>query len=112
MPLVEAFFSGMLCNVLVCMAVWMAQAGRSVTDKVLAIVFPITAFVAAGFEHSIANMFYFPLAALLGAPLGLADVLHNLLPVIAGNIVGGSVLVAGGYWIIYLRPGAVLRKEQ
>ena len=112
MPLVEAFFSGMLCNVLVCMAVWMAQAGRSVTDKVLAIVFPITAFVAAGFEHSIANLFYFPLAALLGAPLGVADMLHNLLPVIAGNIVGGSVLVAGGYWIIYLWPGAALRKDQ
>jgi len=111
MPLAEAFFSGMLCNVLVCMAVWMAQAGRSVTDKVLAIVFPITAFVAAGFEHSIANMFYFPLAALLGAPFGLADVLHNLLPVIAGNIVGGSVLVAGGYWLIYLRPGVAAKKD-
>jgi formate transporter len=112
MPLLEAFFSGMLCNVLVCMAVWMAQAGRSVTDKVLAIVFQITAFVAAGFEHSIANMFYFPLAALLGAPIGIAGVLHNLLPVIAGNIVGGSVLVAGGYWLIYLRPGAGQHKEQ
>jgi formate transporter len=106
MPLAEAFFSGVLCNVLVCMAVWMALAGRSVTDKVLAIVFPITAFVAAGFEHSIANMYFFALAVLLGAPLGVADVLHNLLPVIAGNIVGGSVLVAGVYWVVYLRPQA------
>ena len=106
LPLVQALFSGVLCNVLVCMAVWMALAGRSVTDKVLAIVFPITAFVAAGFEHSVANLFFFPLALLLGAPLGLGDVLGNLLPVIAGNIVGGSVLVAGVYWIIYLRPGA------
>ncbi len=106
MPISEAFFSGVLCNLLVCMAVWMALAGRSVTDKVLAIVFPITAFVAAGFEHSVANLFFFPLAILLGAPLGLGDVLGNLLPVIAGNIVGGSVLVAGVYWVIYLRPGA------
>ena len=72
LPLAEAFFRGVLCNVLVCMAVWMALAGRSVTDKVLAIVFPITAFVAAGFEHSIANMYFFPLAVLLGAPLGVA----------------------------------------
>jgi formate transporter len=106
MPLAEAFFSGVLCNVLVCMAVWMALAGRSVTDKVLAIVFPITAFVAAGFEHSIANMYFFALAVLLDAPLGVADILHNLLPVIAGNIVGGSVLVAGVYWTVYLRPQA------
>ena len=111
LPIAEAFFSGVLCNVLVCMAVWMAMAGRSVADKVLAIVFPITAFVAAGFEHSIANLFYFPLALLLGAPLGAGELLHNLLPVIAGNIVGGSVLVAGVYWVIYLRPAAATAKE-
>lgn len=102
----EAFFRGVLCNVLVCMAVWMASAGRSVADRVLAIVFPITAFVAAGFEHSIANMYYFPLAMALGAPLGWGDMLANLGLVIAGNIVGGSVLVAGVYWVVYLRPGA------
>jgi formate transporter len=105
LPWAEAFFRGVLCNVLVCMAVWMAMAGRSVIDKAVAIVFPITAFVAAGFEHSIANMYFFPLAIALGAPLGAGDVLHNLLPVIAGNIVGGSVLVAWVYWVIYLRPG-------
>jgi formate transporter len=70
----------------------------------VAIVFPITAFVAAGFEHSIANMFYFPLAMLLGAPLGVGDMLGNLAPVIAGNILGGSVLVALVYWVVYLRP--------
>lgn len=102
----EAFFRGVLCNVLVCMAVWMALAGRSVADRVLAIVFPITAFVAAGFEHSIANMYYFPLAMALGAPLGWGDMLANLGLVIAGNIVGGSVLVAGVYWVVYLRRGA------
>lgn len=100
----EAFFRGVLCNLLVCMAVWMTLAGRSVTDKVLAIVFPITAFVAAGFEHSIANLFFFPMAWLLGAPITPAGMLGNLLPVIAGNIVGGSVLVAAVYWVIYLRP--------
>jgi formate transporter len=104
LPWVEAFFRGVLCNVLVCMAVWMAMAGRSVVDKAVAIVFPITAFVAAGFEHSIANMYFFPLAMLLGAPLTAADMARNLLPVIAGNLVGGSVLVAGVYWAIYLRP--------
>jgi formate transporter len=103
LPWVQAFFRGVLCNVLVCMAVWMAMAGRSVTDKAVAIVFPITAFVAAGFEHSIANMYFFPLAMLLGAPLSAADMARNLLPVIAGNIVGGSVLVALVYWMIYLR---------
>jgi formate/nitrite transporter len=101
---VELFFRGVLCNVLVCMAVWMAMAGRSVTDKAVAIVFPITAFVAAGFEHSIANMYFFPLAMLLGAPLTALDLAHNLGPVIAGNLVGGSVLVALVYWVIYLRP--------
>jgi len=102
----SAFARGVLCNLLVCMAVWMAMAGRSVIDKVVAIVFPITAFVAAGFEHSIANMYFFPLAVFLGAPLTPWDMLANLGPVIAGNLVGGSVLVALVYWVIYLRPGA------
>lgn len=107
LPLLQAFFSGVLCNVLVCMAVWMAMAGRSVTDKVLAVVFPVTAFVAAGFEHSIANLYYFALAALWGAPLDAAAVALRLAVVIAGNIVGGSVLVAGVYWCVYLRAGAL-----
>jgi formate/nitrite transporter len=106
LPWFEACVRGVLCNVLVCMAVWMAFAGRSVVDKAVAVVFPVTAFVAAGFEHSIANMYFFPLAALLGAPLSLADVLVNLAAVIAGNLVGGSVLVALVYWVIYLRPAA------
>jgi len=106
LPVAEAFWRGVLCNLLVCMAVWMVLAGRSVTDKVLAIVFPITAFVAAGFEHSVANFYFLALGWLLGAPISLADALHNLGPVIAGNIVGGSVGVAGVYWVIYLRPGA------
>ena len=111
LPVGQAFFNGVLCNVLVCMAVWMALGGRSVTDKLLAIVFPITVFVAAGFEHSIANMYYFPLAMMLGAPLSAGDMLRNLLPVIAGNIIGGSVLVAMVYWVIYLRPARALSDD-
>lgn len=116
LPFQEAFFRGVLCNVLVCMAVWMAMAGRSVVDKTVAIVFPISAFVAAGFEHSIANMYIIPLAMLIKAsasavPAGTeaitwAAFAGNLVPVIAGNLVGGSVLVALVYWIIYLRPAS------
>jgi len=79
-----------------------------VTDKAVAIVFPVSAFVAAGFEHSIANMYLFPVAALLqaaaGAPLELSWLWTNLVPVIAGNLVGGSVLVALVYYVIYRRP--------
>ena len=106
LPPLVAFFKGVLCNVLVCMAVWMAAAGRSVVDKAVAIVPPIAAFVALGFEHSIANMFFFAFAMLLdparAGEIGIA-MLANLGPVIAGNLVGGSVLVAGIYWVIYER---------
>ena len=111
LPIVQAFLSGVMCNVLVCMAVWMSFAGRSVVDKAVAIVFPISAFVAAGFEHSVANMYFIPLGMMLQAvagqpvePLGLA---RNLLPVIAGNLVGGSVLVALVYHVIYRWPRPV-----
>jgi formate/nitrite transporter len=112
LPIAEAFFRGVLCNVLVCMAAWMALAGRSVVDKAVAIVFPITAFVAAGFEHSIANMYFMPLAMLLGAPVGAADMARNLVPVIAGNLVGGSVLVALVYYMIYVRGQRVAETDQ
>ena len=107
-----AFFRGVLCNVLVCMAVWMAMAGRSVVDKAVAIVFPISAFVAAGFEHSIANMYLMPLAMLLqqaGVAQAGAGVVTwsgmaaNLAAVIAGNLLGGSVLVGLTYHVIYRR---------
>lgn len=114
LPLSELFFRGVLCNVLVCMAVWMALAGRSVIDKFAAIVLPISAFVAAGFEHSIANMYFFPMALLLktagaalpagGEAITIYAMLRNLVPVILGNIVGGSVLVALVYYVIYRRP--------
>jgi len=119
LPFGHAFFLAVLCNILVCLAVWMALAGRSVVDRFIAIVLPISAFVAAGFEHSVANMYYFPLALLLkwhglalppgGDAITVAGMVGNLIPVIAGNIVGGSVLVALVYWAIYLRgrpPGS------
>ena len=107
-PMVNLFFSGIMCNVLVCMAVWMTLAGRSVVDKLAAIVLPISAFVAAGFEHSVANMYLIPMGMMLKAARGdavdLAGLAHNLGPVIAGNLVGGSVLVALVYFVIYTRP--------
>jgi formate/nitrite transporter len=114
LPAVQAFFRGVLCNVLVCMAVWMAMAGRSVVDKAVAVVPPVMAFVAAGFEHSIANMYLMPLAMLLQhfGPLGdtppvtWGGMLGNLLPVIAGNLLGGSVLVGLTYHLIYRRKPA------
>lgn len=102
---VEAFFRGVLCNVLVCLAVWMCFAAHSVSGKVLAIVFPITAFVALGFEHSVANMYLIPIGALQpGAAIGFGGFLANLVPVTLGNMVGGGVLVALVYWLVYLRP--------
>lgn len=116
MPFAEAFFKGVLCNLLVCLAVWLCMAGRSVTDKVLAIVFPISAFVAAGFEHCVANMYFIPLAIFMrgnveapaGANLATLDwpgFVSNLVPVTLGNIVGGSAMVALVYHFIY-RHGA------
>lgn len=103
LPPLEAFVRGVLCNMLVCLAVWLCFAARSVTDKVLAIVFPITAFVALGFEHSIANLYLLPAGMLAGAEGSLAAFLGNLVPVTLGNIVGGAGGVAGIYWLIYLR---------
>ena len=114
----QAFTSGILCNVLVCLAIWLCYSGRSVIDKILSIVFPITAFVAMGFEHSIANMYFIPaglilkhnpkvVALLPGMDLSHLTIqgflLNNLLPVTLGNIVGGAVFVGSIYWILYLR---------
>ncbi len=101
----QAFARGVLCNALVCLAVWLTLSGRSVTDKLLAVLLPITAFVAMGLEHSIANLFFLPYAALLGgsSPVPVAGIVGNLVWVTAGNIVGGTLLVAGVYWLAYLR---------
>lgn len=126
LPFSEAFFKGVLCNVLVCLAVWIAMAGRNVSDKILAIVFPITAFVACGFEHSVANMYFIPLGIFLreqAVASGTANLdalnwvgfARNLLPVTLGNLVGGAGMVGLVYWVIYRRgatgaPGTSLSK--
>jgi formate transporter len=119
LPFAEAFFKGVLCNILVCLAIWLALAGRSIVDKICAIVFPISAFVAAGFEHSVANMYFIPLGILLKdrVPASAAEQLNwtalwtNLLPVTLGNIAGGSVLVALVYYFIYQRGNAGAKPE-
>lgn len=122
----QAFSKGILCNILVCLAVWLCFSGRSVTDKILAIIFPITAFVALGFEHSVANMYFVPAGLIIKQSpqvleaaqnaLGQAPdlsrltipgfLIHNLLPVSIGNIIGGGFMVAAIYWFVYLRRSA------
>lgn len=100
----QAFVRGILCNALVCLAVWLCFAARDVASKVLAIVFPISAFVALGFEHCVANMYFIPIGMLLsGGEISLTELLGNLIPVTLGNVIGGSIFVAFVYWIIYLR---------
>jgi formate transporter len=118
---VQAIALGILCNTLVCLAVWLCYSARTTADKVLAIVPPITAFVAAGFEHSVANMFFIPMGLFVksaGFADGRADipdlshltwsrfVARNLLPVTIGNIIGGALMVGAVYWFIYLRRPA------
>jgi formate transporter FocA len=120
----QAIALGIMCNALVCLAVWLCFSARTTTDKILSIIFPITAFVAAGFEHSIANMYFIPMGLLVkaGAPPLFWDsigktaadyanltwtnfFLANLLPVTIGNVIGGSVMVGLVYWFIYIRKG-------
>lgn len=117
----EAFTRGILCNWLVCLALWIAVSARAVVGKVLAILFPIMAFVASGFEHSVANMFFIPMglvlkgqatvvstAGLTGALSNLTIgkmIIRNLVPVTIGNIIGGAFFVATLYWIVYIRKG-------
>jgi formate/nitrite transporter len=115
----QAVALGVLCNALVCLAVWMTYSARSTTDRVLVVVPPVAAFVAAGFEHSIANMYFVPLALLIrdfdpAFEPGLrvewlgwgSFVAWNLVPVTVGNLIGGTVLVAAVYWFVYLRRPA------
>ena len=103
----EAFTRGILCNILVCLAVWLCFAAHSVSSKVLAIISPVSAFVALGFEHSVANMYLIPIGLLAGQQgLDPGGILGNLVPVTLGNIVGGGGFVALVYWLVYLRtPG-------
>jgi formate transporter len=119
LPFTVVFVRGILANALVCLAVWLAAGGRSVTDKIIGIVFPITAFVASGFEHSIANMYFLPIGLLLSdeaevanasglsalqlASLDGGGVVRNIAAATLGNIIGGAVLVGLVYWFVYLR---------
>jgi formate/nitrite transporter len=106
LPFLVALWRGVLCNALVCLAIWMSYAGRSVIDKAVAIIFPIAAFVAAGFEHCIANLYYFAMALLLEPQASmflLGGMLRNLVAVVIGNVIGGSVLVGLVYYLIYIR---------
>jgi formate/nitrite transporter len=108
----QAFVLGMFCNALVCMAVWLCYSARTTADKVLAIIPPIAAFVAAGFEHSVANMYFIPYGLFVESTEAIPDVpgltwsnflWGNLAPVTLGNIVGGGLMVGAIYWFIYLR---------
>ena len=107
LPFGQAFFAGVLCNMLVCLAVWLAAGGRTMADKVVAILFPIAAFVAAGFEHSIANFYFITLGLILdgGSALGPGAYVTNLVPVTLGNLAGGAGLVGLAYHAIYRRAG-------
>lgn len=120
LPFAVVVVRGILANALVCLAVWLASAGRTVTDRVLAIVFPITAFVAAGFEHSVANMYFLPMGlAIKGqasvvhaaglsptqlAGLDVGSAVTNIVAATIGNVIGGAILVGLVYWFVYLRP--------
>jgi formate/nitrite transporter len=119
-----ALARGVLCNSMVCLAVWLCFSGRSVADKILSIVFPIGGFVASGFEHCVANMYFIPMGVVLkkhpevvaaaekmaGKTLDLSQLtwrgffVNNLFPVTLGNIVGGVILVGIVFWFVYLRP--------
>jgi formate transporter len=114
----QAIALGMLCNALVCLAVWLCYSARSTADKILAIIPPITAFVAAGFEHSVANMFFIPFGIFVKSDTAFVasqktpDLSHvtwghflagNLLPVTIGNVIGGGLMVGAIYWFVYLR---------
>ena len=120
---VPALVLGVFCNALVCLAVWLCMGARTTVDKIMAIIFPISAFVAAGFEHSVANMYLIPIGLFVknGAPdvfwanIGQTPAdfgaitwsnffIVNLLPVIFCNIIGGALMVGVVYWFIYLRP--------
>ena len=114
---VTIFFRGILCNIFVCLAVWIGTAGKTVVDKVVGILLPISAFVACGFEHCVANMYFLPMGVLMracgyGTDVAGADALNaaglalNLSVATLGNIVGGAVIVALGYWYIYAKKEA------
>ena len=100
----QIFLRALGCNWLVCLAVWMALAADDVAGKILAIFFPIMAFVAMGFDHVVANMFFLPAAIFADVPgIGWGDAVHNWLFAFLGNLAGAAVFVAGAYWYLYAR---------
>lgn len=119
----QAFFLGIMCNWLVCLAVWMSYGAKDITGKIFAVFFPIWLFITSGFEHSIANMYYIPAGIMAKSSPELAETavslgvtaekldhlnwssffINNLVPVTLGNIIGGSFFVAAVYWYIYIR---------
>jgi formate transporter len=127
----QAVALGILCNILVCLGVWMTFSARSVTDKLVAVILPVAMFVASGFEHCVANMFQIPMAIMTKSnaspefwqaigkqPADFADLTwtaffyNNLLPVTLGNIIGGGLLVGLVFWFIYLRNGAMSQTSE
>ena len=100
----QIFLRAVGCNWLVCLAVWMALSAQDVAGKVLAIFFPIMAFVAMGFDHVVANMFFIPAAIFAGVDLTWWDAVHNWIFAFLGNLVGAAIFVAGAYWYLYARP--------
>lgn len=124
LPTIQLFFLAVLCNVLVCLAVWMSFGARSMTDKVMVIVPPVAAFVAAGFEHSIANLYFLPYGLAIKSWAGpefwaaigqsaaaypeltASGALHNIVVATVGNLFGGSLMVGAVYWFVYLRRRA------
>ncbi len=99
----SAFLRGILCNIMVVLAVWLATAGKDVVSKIFACWFPIMLFVLSGFEHSIANMFFIPMGKFVGANISWGQIwINNLLPVTLGNIVGGAIIVPVVYYLCYL----------
>jgi formate transporter len=116
---VQAIALAAFCNALVCLAVWLSYSARTLTDKILAVIPPIAAFVAAGFEHSVANMFFIPMGLVVKTDSAFAaqhevpglshltwgGFVENLVPVTIGNVVGGALMVGAVYWFVYLRKG-------
>ena len=107
LPFATAFFRGVMCNILVCLAVWLGFAGKTVLDKFLAAAVPVTAFVACGFEHCVANMFFLPFGmALSGGSVVLGGVIMNIVAATLGNMVGGALIFAGAYWLAFGKKSA------
>ncbi len=108
----QVFLRAIGCNWLVCLAVWMSLSAEQISGKILAIFFPIMAFVAMGFDHVVANMFFLPAAIFAGVPeIGWGDVLMNWLFAFLGNFVGAVIFVGGFYWYLYARPDESAAKK-